>query len=333
MGRAMVLEKPGPIREAPLRAQSRDDARPGAGEIAIEISACAVCRTDLQLCEGDLAARTLPIVPGHQIVGRVVAVGDGVSAFRLGDRACIGWLAGSCGECPHCKHGRENLCEQARFTGWDRDGGYATRAIVRADFALRTPDSFTDTDAAPLLCGGVIGYRSLVRSRIEPGGKLGLYGFGASATLTIQVARHWGCRVFVCTRSENEQARAKALGAEWAGGYDELPPVPLDAAITFAPAGDVVIAALRALDRGGTVAINAIHLDRVPQFSYDLLWWERNLVSVANYTRDDARKFLELAATIPIRATYETHPLEQANVALQRLRDGHVSGAAVLTMK
>jgi propanol-preferring alcohol dehydrogenase len=245
----------------------------------------------------------------------------------------VGWLAGACGVCPRCTRGRENLCEYARFTGWDRDGGYATRAIVQADFALRTPESFSDTDAAPLLCGGVIGYRSLKRSRIEPGGKLGLYGFGASATLTIQVATHWGCRVFVCTRSETEQKRAKDLGAEWAGSYDELPPVPLDSAITFAPAGDVVIAALRALDRGGTVAINAIHLDRIPQFSYDLLWWERNLVSVANYTRQDAREFLDLASKIPVRATYETHPLADANVALQRLREGKVSGAAVLTVK
>ncbi len=333
MGRAMVLEKPGPIREAPLHERTRDDALPGRGEIAIDVTACAVCRTDLQLCEGDLPARKSPIVPGHQIVGRVSAVGEGVTAFRVGDRACVGWLAGACGVCPQCKRGRENLCEKARFTGWDRDGGYATRAIVRADFALRTPESFSDTDAAPLLCGGVIGYRSLKRSRIEPGGKLGLYGFGASATLTIQVARHWGCRVFVCTRSESEQKGAKELGAEWAGSYDELPPVPLDSAITFAPAGDVVIAALRALDRGGTVAINAIHLDRIPQFSYDLLWWERNLVSVANYTRQDAQEFLDLAAKIPVRATYETHPLADANVALQRLREGKVSGAAVLTMK
>jgi propanol-preferring alcohol dehydrogenase len=274
----------------------------------------------------------MPVVPGHQLVGRVVAVGADVTAFRVGDRACVGWLASACGVCAQCKRGRENLCETARFTGWDRDGGYATRAIVRADFAWRAPAGFSDLDAAPLLCGGVIGYRSLKRARIEPGGKLGLYGFGASATIAIQVARHWGCRVFVCTRSEEERARAKTLGAEWAGGYDELPPVALDGAVTFAPAGDVVIAALRALERGGTVAINAIHLDRVPQFSYDHLWWERNIVSVANYTREDARELLELAAKIPLRTTYETQPLADANVALARLRRGDVSGAAVLTM-
>jgi propanol-preferring alcohol dehydrogenase len=332
MTRAMVLDRPGPIATSPLHAEERSDAEPGPGEIAVEVTACAVCRTDLQLVEGDLPARALPIVPGHQIVGRVVAVGAGVTAFRAGQRACIGWLAGACGACAHCQAGRENLCEQARFTGWDRDGGYATRAVMRADFALRPPDGFADRDAAPLLCGGVIGYRSLRRSGIQPGGKLGLYGFGASATIAIQVARHWGCRVFVCTRSEAERERAKSLGAEWTGGYDDTPPEPLDAAVTFAPSGDVVIAALRATGRGGTVAINAIHLDRIPQFSYDLLWWERNLVSVANYTRKDARELLELAARIPIRTTYETHPLADANVALQRLREGHVSGAAVLSV-
>jgi len=329
---AMVLERPGPVATAPLQHRDRTDATPGPGEIAVEVAACAVCRTDLQLVEGDLPARKLPIVPGHQIVGRVVAIGAGVSAFREGDRACIGWLAGACGECAHCRAERENLCEKATFTGWDRDGGYATRAVMRADYALRPPSRFSDRDAAPLLCGGVIGYRSLRRSGVRPGGKLGLYGFGASATLAIQVARHWGCRVFVCTRSESERERASALGAEWTGGYDDAPPEPLDAAVTFAPSGDVVIAALRAVDRGGTVAINAIHLDRIPQFSYDLLWWERNVVSVANYTRRDAREFLELAETIPIHTTYETHPLDDANVALQRLEGGRVKGAAVLAV-
>jgi propanol-preferring alcohol dehydrogenase len=324
--KAMVLGRAG----EPLHEITRDDALPAEGEIAIDVTACAVCRTDLQICDGDLPARSMPIVPGHQIVGRVSAIGANVMGWKNGDRACVGWLAGACGTCAQCKRGRENLCEAARFTGWDRDGGYATRAIVRADFALHTPASFDDADAAPLLCGGVIGYRSLKRSGIARGGKLGLYGFGASATIAIQIARHWGCRVFVCTRSKQEQARAKALGAEWSGDYGDVPPVLLDAAVTFAPAGDVVIAALRALDRGGTVAINAIHLDRVPQFSYDLLWWERNVVSVANYTRDDARELLDLAAEIPLRTTYEKHPLSDANVALARLRNGDVRGAAVL---
>jgi len=297
----------------------------------LRVAACAVCRTDLQICEGDLEARTLPIVPGHQIVGRVAAVGPVVDGWSVGDRAGVAWLGGADGSCSRCRQGRENLCAAARFTGWDRDGGYATHAVARADFALRLPDGFADLDAAPLLCGGVIGYRSLEVSGIAPGGKLGLYGFGASATLAIQVARHWGCRVFVCTRSAHEQRHARALGAEWAGDYAERPPEPLDAAITFAPVGSVVVAALRALDRGGTVAINAIHLDRVPELAYADLWWERSLRSVANFTRADAHAFLELAARIPIRTEYEVHPLGDANLALERLSRGQVRGAAVLS--
>jgi propanol-preferring alcohol dehydrogenase len=287
----------------------------------------------LQLCEGDLAARRLPIVPGHQIVGRVEAVGDGVQGWRVGDRAGVAWLGSADGTCARCRAGSENLCDSAAFTGWDRDGGYTTHTVARADFALHLPEGFADLDAAPLLCGGVIGYRSLRRSgidRIGAGGRLGLYGFGASATLAIQVARHWGCRVFVCTRSRAEQERARALGAEWAGDYGERPPEPLDAAVTFAPAGSVVVAALKALERGGTVAINAIHLDRVPELAYADLWWERTVCSVANFTREDARAFLDLAARIPIRTETELHPLRDANVALARLARGEVRGAAVL---
>jgi propanol-preferring alcohol dehydrogenase len=322
----MQLEKAG----QPLRAVERPDPAPGAGELLIRVSACAVCRTDLQLCQGDLAAKVLPVVPGHQLVGRVEAVGAGIQAWRTGERVGVGWLGGADGTCARCRSGRENLCEAASFTGWDRNGGYATHAVVRADFALRLPDGFADLDAAPLLCGGVIGYRSLLRSGIQPGGRLGLYGFGASATLALQVARHWGCRVFVCTRSDAEKQRARALGAEWTGGYDDKPPEPLDAAVTFAPAGSVVVSALKALDRGGTVAINAIHLDRVPELDYADLWWERSIRSVANFTRDDARAFLELAALVPVRPEYETHPLAAANAALERLARGQVRGAAVL---
>lgn len=296
----------------------------------LRVGACAVCRTDLQLCEGDLAARTLPVVPGHQIVGRVDAIGAGVTGWALGDRAGVAWLARADGACAQCRRGRENLCVDARFTGWDRDGGYATHARVDAGFALPLPDGFDDVAAAPLLCGGVIGYRSLKVSGIAPGGRLGLYGFGASATLAIQVARSWGCRVFVCTRSAAERERARALGAEWVGEYSERPPVPLDAAVTFAPAGSVVVAALQALDRGGTVAINAIHLDRVPELAYGDLWWERSLRSVANFTRQDAREFLEIAARIPVRADVEVYPLADANLALERLGRGEVRGAAVL---
>jgi propanol-preferring alcohol dehydrogenase len=328
--RAMQLDSPRIAQEHPLRAVDRPDPVPRAGELRLRVAACAVCRTDLQICEGDLATRRVPIVPGHQVVGRVESVGPGVSGWRAGDRAGLAWLAGTDGTCSHCREGRENLCVAAQFTGWDRDGGYATHVVARADFAVRLPDDFADLDAAPLLCGGVIGYRSLKVSGIRPGGRLGLYGFGASATLAIQVARHWGCRVFVATRSQPERERAIALGAEWAGEYDETPPEPLEAAITFAPAGSVVVAALRATDRGGTVAINAIHLDRVPELTYENLWWERSLRSVANFTRDDAREFLKLAARIPVVAEREVHVLADANVALERLAGGEVRGAAVL---
>ncbi len=335
--RCMTLAAPGPIDRAPLSATDRPTPSPAAGELLLRVAACAVCRTDLQICEGDLPARVLPIVPGHQIVGRVEAIGEGVRGWSVGQRAGVGWLASTCGRCVQCRRGRENLCEAARFTGWDRDGGYATHAVVNADFAFSLPDAFADLDAAPLLCGGVIGYRSLKRAGIEREvsrqmrrGSLGLYGFGASARLTIQVAVHWGCKVFVCTRSAPERASARALGAVWAGGYDELPPEPLDAAVTFAPSGDVVIAALRAVRPGGTVAINAIHLDRIPSFSYDLLWRERNLVSVASYTRADARELLALAAEIPIRTEVDRFLLPDANAALARLQSGGVRGAAVL---
>jgi alcohol dehydrogenase, propanol-preferring len=313
-----------------LRAVDLPDPSPGPGEVLIRVIACGVCRTDLQICEGDLAAHKLPIVPGHQIVGRVEALGPGVGGWQLGDRVGVAWLGGVDSACAHCKEGRENLCVAAEFTGWDRDGGYATHVVSRADFVFPLPEEFKDLDMAPLLCGGVIGYRSLKVSHIKRGGRLGLYGFGASASLAIQVARHWGCRVFVCTRSPSERERALSLGAEWTGGYDDLPPEPLHAAITFAPAGSVVLAALRALDRGGTVAINAIHLDRVPEIPYANLWWERSIASVANFTRDDAREFLSLAATIPIRADSEIHALDDANVALERLSRGEVRGTAVL---
>jgi propanol-preferring alcohol dehydrogenase len=329
---AMKLARPGPITSHPLASQEGPPPSPGPGELLLRVAACAVCRTDLQLCEGDLEARRLPIVPGHQIVGNVVAMGDGVTGWKEGDRAGVAWLAGACGTCKHCVEGRENLCTRAEFTGWDRDGGYTTHTTARADFALRIPEVFDDVSAAPLLCGGVIGFRALRISGVKPGQKLGLYGFGASALLAMQVARHWGCRVFVATRSATERARAMALGAEWAGGYDESPPEPLDAAVTFAPVGTVVIAALKALDRGGTVAVNAIHLDEIPAFSYESLWWERSIRSVANFTRADAREFLALAAEIPIRTSFDLLPLGDANVALERLKAGQVSGAAVLRM-
>jgi propanol-preferring alcohol dehydrogenase len=330
--RALLLEQPGPLEPAasPLRLLEVPDPLPAAGELLLRVAACAVCRTDLQLVEGDLPAHRLPTIPGHQVVGRVEAVGEGVDGWAPGDRAAIGWLASACGRCAACSAGRENLCEGARFTAWDRDGGFAELATVDAAFAFAVPDGFDDLAAAPLLCGGVIGYRSLLVAGIRPGGHLGLFGFGASASLAIQVAVRWGCAVHVATRSERERERALRLGATSVGGYDDPPPAPLDAAITFAPVGSVVVAALRAVGRGGTVAINAIHLDGIPAFPYDDLWWERGLRSVANYTRRDARELLALAAEIPVRTETEVLPLAAGPDALRRLADGTLEGTAVL---
>ena len=330
--RAAVLTRPAPASEHPLEIADVPDPHPGEGEVVLRIGACAVCRTDLQIAEGDLEARTLPVIPGHQAVGRVIEVGRGVSGWREGDRAAAYWLAGACGRCRFCRTGRENLCPEATFHGWDRDGGFAERMRARADHLARLPDGDDDAEIAPLLCGGVIGYRALRVSGIHPGGRLGLFGFGASALCAIQVARHWDCEIAVMTRSDAEKARALELGAAWAGGYDEAPPWPLEAAVTFAPVGDVVLAALRALDRGGAVAINAIHLDRIPEFPYEDLWLERSLRSVANVTRADADEFLRLAGRIPVRTVFERHPLEEVGNALRRLADGEVRGAAVLVM-
>jgi propanol-preferring alcohol dehydrogenase len=328
--RAARLTAPRASQQAWLEIVDTADPEPQPGEVLVRVVACAVCRTDLQLCSGDLTARRLPVTPGHQVVGTVAAVGTRVSDVALGQRVGIAWIASTCGHCRFCTSGRENLCDDARFTGWDRDGGFAELVTARADFVHRLPDEFDSVAASPLLCGGAIGLRSLRVSGIEPGGRLGLYGFGASATCVIQIARHWGCEVYVCTRSQRERQRAKALGAAWTGGYDARPPVPLDAAITFAPAGSVVIDALAALDKGGVVAVNAIHLDRVPEFSYDLLWGERQIRSVANVTRSDVADLIALAAAIPIRTDVERFPLADANRALQRLAAGEIAGAAVL---
>ena len=328
--RVMRLERPAPISERPLALRNLEQESPGPGELALRVTACAVCRTDLQLCAGDLPAHRLPITPGHQVVAIVEAVGENVTGWAIGDRAGVAWLGGADGVCAYCASERENLCPNATFTGWDRDGGFAERIHARADFALRLPASFSDIEAAPLLCGGVIGYRSLKRSGIQPGGRLGLYGFGASARLTIQVARYWGCEIYVRTRSEADQREALGLGAVDAASYDAATPVPLDAAVTFAPVGSVVNDALRSLAPGGTVAINAIHLDQMPAFNYDLLWGERNLSSVANFTRADAREFLDLAARIPIKTATRAFALEEANEALAAHAAGDVQGAAVL---
>ncbi len=290
---------------------------------------------------GDLAARRLPIIPGHQVVGHIAAVGPGVPADRVGERVGLVWLARSCGECRFCLTGRENLCVAAQFTGWDVDGGYADHVLARADFAHPIPDLGSafprgregDIAVAPLLCGGVIGFRSLRVAGVgaeSAGSTLGLFGFGASALLAIQVAIHWGVRCFVVTRSADEAQRALAMGAEWAGTYDDAIPVPLDAAVTFAPVGWVVAAALESLDRGGTVAVNAIHLDEIPPLDYDNLWWERSIRSVANVTREDVHDFLAVVGPAGVRTTSEVLPLADAARALVRLRDGDVAGAFVL---
>ncbi len=328
--RAQVLRRAGPASGNPLDAEELDDPRPGPGEVLLQVSACGVCRTDLQLAEGDLEAHRLPIIPGHQVVGVVRELGAGVREPQVGTRVGVTWLAGTCGDCRFCTSGRENLCEHAVFTGWDRDGGYAELLTARADMAHPLPEGPDAESLAPLLCAGVIGYRSLLVAGVQPGQKIGLFGFGASASIVIQVAVHWGCEVFVCTRSERERAAARELGAVWAGAFDERPPAALDAAITTAPVGEAIVLALSALDRGGVAAVNAIHLDRVPEFPYELLWWERQVRSVANVTRSDVRELLELAVRIPIVTRHEPRPLAEANRALADLAGGAVDGSVVL---
>ena len=304
-----------------LALREVDDPVAGEGEVVVEVAVCGVCRTDLQIVSGDIEMRKRPVIPGHQVVGRIA---------ETGERVGLAWLAGACGRCAQCRAGRENLCELAEFRGWTVDGGYAERVVARRDYTFALPEALGDIEAAPLLCAGIIGYRSLRLSGIQPGGRLGLYGFGSSAHLAIQVARHWGCEVLVFSRSPAEHRLAQELGAAWVGGYDDAPPEPLDAAVTFAPAGSVVISALKALAPGATVAINAIHLDGIPAFSYDDLWLERSIRSVANVTPADAREFLALAAAIPVRTEIETHPLDLANEALIGVARGDVRGAAVL---
>jgi len=328
----MRLHQPGPPTADRLRADEVPEPVAGPGELVVQVGACGVCRTDLQIASGDLAARRLPITLGHQAVGRIVEIGPEATGWTIGERIGAYWLAHACGHCRFCRSGRENLCTEAEFTGWDRDGGFAQFMSVEAAVAVPVPSAMSDIQAAPLLCGGVIGYRALRRANVEPGDRVGLFGFGASALCAIQVARHWGCEVYVCTRSVDEQQRARELGAVWAGGYEDACPVRLDAAVTFAPVGWVVTRALAALDRGATVAVNAIHLDEIPAFDYADLWWERSIASVANVTRADAREFLELAGAIPIATSVDVFALEDATAALAALEAGRVRGAAVLTI-
>ena len=315
--------------ELSLRQMDAPEPVPAAGEVLIEVESCGVCRTDLHIVEGEIEAK-IPVVPGHQAAGRIVAVGSGVEAFEVGDAVGVGWLASTCGRCRFCVSGRENLCEEATFTGRDRDGGYADRLAANASWVYRLPEGFTATEAAPLLCAGIIGYRALRLCGIQPGGRLGLFGFGASAHLAIQVALRWGCSVYAFTREEHHRELAIAHGAIWAGATEDDPRVPLDAAITFAPAGEVVTAAVKRLDRGASVAVNAIHMSAIPPIEYQDLYGERGIRSVQNYTRRDAEEFLELAAAIPIRADVEAYPLEEANEAFGRVKRGEVHGAAVL---
>ncbi len=330
--RAMVLEQPRRAEEGPLRPRELATPEPGSGEIRVRVRACGVCHTDLHTVEGELPLPKLPLVPGHQIVGVVDAVGGKVREFREGERVGIPWLYSTCGECAYCRKGLENLCESARFTGYHVHGGYAEAMVVAESFAYHLPERFRDLEAAPLLCSGIIGYRSLRLSNVQPGERLGLYGFGASAHIVIQVARHLGCEVYVFTRSEEHRQLAQRLGAAWVGGSQDQPPGQLDAAIIFAPAGALALDALRALRKGGTVALAGITMSPIPQIDYAALYHERILRSVANSTREDARSFLRLAAEIPVRVEIETFKLEEANRALQALKHSKIHGAGVLAI-
>ena len=328
--KAMILEKPRPAEQNPLTMADLPLPEPEAGQIRLRVRVCGVCHTDLHLVEGEIALPKLPLVPGHQIVGTVDTLGAGVSRFAPGDRLGVPWLYSTCGQCEYCQRGLENLCDKARFTGQHADGGFAEFMVVPADFAYPIPEGFADEQAAPLLCAGIIGYRALRLSEIQPGGRLGLYGFGASAHVTIQVARHWGCEVYVFTRSEEHQRHALELGAAWVGQAQDTPPAQLDSAVTFAPVGWLVPEALRVLRKGGTLAINAIHMSPIPEMPYSLLYGERTVRSVANATRQDAVELLQLAAQIPIRTDVELYRLEEANAVLQRLKRREIQGAAVL---
>jgi propanol-preferring alcohol dehydrogenase len=328
--RAMLLHGAGLPSGRPLVLEDLPVPRPEPGQVLVKIAACAVCRTDLHVVDGELPNPKLPLVPGHEVVGRVEEVGLGVTNFRIGERVGIPWLGWTCGECEYCLSARENLCERARFTGYTIDGGYAEFAVADARFTFRIPDAFNDAGAAPLLCAGLIGYRSLRKAGDAK--RLGIYGFGAAAHIVAQVARHEGRDVFAFTRPGDTDAQefARGLGAHWAGGSDETPPEQLDAAIIFAPIGALVPAALRTLKRGGRIVCGGIHMSDIPAFPYRDLWHERSICSVANLTRRDAEEFLGLARRVPIRTETQTFPLEQANEALDALRSGNLRGAAVL---
>jgi propanol-preferring alcohol dehydrogenase len=328
--RAMVLETPRSVEQSPLVLRDLTPPTVAAGEVRVKVNCCGICHTDLHTVEGDLPLPKLPIVPGHQIVGVVNQVGRDVREVREGDRVGIPWLHWTCGECRYCKAGQENLCERARFTGLNADGGYAEYAVANAAFCCQLPKTFADVSAAPLLCAGIIGYRSLRLSGAKRGDTLGLYGFGASAHITLQIARHLGCHVMVFTRSASHRELARSLGAVWVGDAKDTPPAPLDAAIIFAPAGAVVHEALRALRKGATCALAGITMSDIPQLPYSLIYGERVLRTVANATRDDAREFLDLAAAVPVTTMVHEFGLEGANDALLALKESRIDGAGVL---
>ncbi len=327
--KAAILASPQPVTKRPLQIVEVANPRLRSGHVLLRVRACGVCRTDLHIVEGELPAKQLRIIPGHQIVGEVV---DGASdEIPLGSRVGVSWLGGTDGTCQYCQRGQENLCDSPTFTGYTVAGGYGEYAFARADFVYPLPKSLDDLHAAPLLCAGIIGFRSLRVAGVEPGERVGLFGFGASAHLAIAVLQAWKCDVYVSTRGKSHRDLATSLGATWVGNENEKPPVELDRAVTFAPSGDVVVAALSSLRKGGVVAINAIHLDRIPQFDYDsLLWGERQLRSVANMTRADARDFLALAAQIGLRPKVTVFSLDQANEALIAVKNDAVDGAAII---
>jgi alcohol dehydrogenase, propanol-preferring len=332
--RAWEVDEPGPIDGRPLRLSERFVPHPGPGEVLVSVSTCGVCRTDLHVAEGDLEVHRPHVVPGHEVVGTVAALGEGATRFVLGDRVGVAWLASTCGRCRFCRRGDENLCPRARFTGWDRDGGYADATVVDERFAYRLPDSLSDDQAAPLLCAGIIGYRALKLAALPPGGRLGLYGFGGSAHVTAQIAIAQGAEVYVATRAPDARRLAAQLGAVWVGEVEEAPPVLLDSAILFAPVGDLVLPALAALDRGGTLAVAGIHLTDVPPLNYAAhLFQERQLRSVTANTRRDGEELLQLAPRLGVHATTQAYPLDRADEALADLAHDRITGAGVLQVR
>jgi propanol-preferring alcohol dehydrogenase len=331
--KAQLLRQPAPVTESPLALADVPRPEPGPDDVLVEVRRCGVCHTDLHVVEGELPDPRLPLIPGHEIVGVVAGAGARVTRFKMGDRVGIPWLHEACGVCGFCQRGQENLCETARFTGYTADGGYAEYATVPQDYAVPIPDRFSDEEAAPLLCAGIVGYRSLRLSDLQPGERLGIFGFGASGHIALQVARHWECEVVVFTRSADHQRHARELGAAWTGQAQDEPPAPLDRAIIFAPAGWLVPLALGHLRKGGTLCINAIHTSPIPEMPYALLWHERTIRTVANATRRDAEEFMPLAAAISIHTDTQAFDLDDANRALRLLKDSAINGAAVLRVR